>query len=744
MNPEIEKEHPKTRSYLSQIGLEENSIISILNYIGLYLILLLAIEDSSLHPLFSPFFYGIFGAILLVRLIFIFRGKDKVSHINTSIVFILLSGLILPVAYGLELQNDLPNNNLLIVLPVWLVGIASAASMGLYKRFKMFLVYLSEMLLLPILALYLSPNEPNKTIFMIALALMFIYLVFYSRKNYLVYYQLQQKKAMNENYLNELNKSKKAIEETNDELRKALVKANDATRAKSEFLANMSHEIRTPMNGIIGVVELLQDQESNQDKLNMLRIIDESSISLLNLINDILDFSKMEAGKLQITQESFNLHKTSESIIDRFAIKAFDKGIELMLFIDKNVPSHIISDEHRLSQIVINLLGNAIKFTHEGQVLLHISMDESEGKSYIKFSIEDTGIGIHKEKLDKIFDSFSQADGSTSRKYGGTGLGTTISKRLTELLGGEMCVTSPNENNNINDFPGTIFSLKIPFSVSVETSKTSEKKVGIKKLDNIHALVLDDNKTNLDILRRFLNNWGISNHITSDQDEALQYLMTKHVDLFITDFSMPGRNGLEFLEMALKQLPKDKSFKTILASSDTINTNQTIIKNTAVDILLYKPIKQSMLFNSIQKALSGQLTKKGAIKKAELKKFENASDYKVLLVEDNLINQKVAMKLFQSIGFDAEIAENGKVALEYVNSKDYDIIFMDYQMPIMNGIEATKVIRSWGKDVPIVALTANAMKGDKEKFLEIGMDDYLSKPFKRSELLQVFSKFLSK
>jgi signal transduction histidine kinase/DNA-binding response OmpR family regulator len=744
MSTENNQETANSKSFLTQCGLEENSIISILNYVGLYLILLIAVDDINLHPLFSPYFYGLFGVVLLVRLAFILFGENKESHIKISIVFILISGLILPIGYGLELQNNLPNNNLLIVLPVWLVGIASAASMGLYKRFTMFVIYLTEMLLLPIIPLYLSPYESNKVIFMIALVLMFLYLVFYSRKNYLMHIQLQKEKASNEAYVEELNQNKKKIEEANSDLREALYKANEATKAKSEFLANMSHEIRTPMNGIIGVVELLQDQETNQDKLNMLRIIDESSISLLNLINDILDFSKMEAGKLVINQESFNLHKLLESIIDRFAIKAFDKGIELMLFIDRNVPVNIISDEHRLSQIIINLLGNAIKFTHEGQVLLHVSVYDLEDSNTLKFSIEDTGIGIEKDKLEKIFDSFSQADGSTSRKYGGTGLGTTISKRLTELLEGKMCVDSPNPNNDINDFPGTVFSFQVPLQKSNLDETQFEKKIESNKLDNIHVLVLDDNPTNLTILEKFLENWGLSYHTTSDQDEALSYLLTKEVDLFITDFSMPERNGLEFLDLVNQKLSKKKSFKTILASSDTVNTNHKIIEDTSVDVLLYKPIKQSMLFNSIQKALSGQLTKKGSIKKAEFKKFENAEEYKLLLVEDNLINQKVAVKLFQSMGFEVEIAENGKIALEYVTSKDYDIIFMDYQMPVMNGIEATKIIRSWGKDIPIVALTANAMKGDREKFIEAGMNEYLSKPFKRSELLQVLNDVLKK
>lgn len=722
---------------------EENSYISIFNYIVLYLIPIMAIDTPSKHPLYSPYIYISLSLILIVRIILILLDYSNKTIIQLSSLMLILSGLIFPIAYYLELNAGIENNNLLIVLPLWLIGVTSAASMGLYKRRKVLLIYQIEMLLLPLIFLILSPDEPNRIIFGLALIFMFLYLSYYSKKNYIIYNQLIKEKKLNESYTQEIILNKQNIEKANKELKLALSRANEATKAKSEFLANMSHEIRTPMNGIIGVVELLQDKEENPDKLNMLKIIEDSSSTLLNLINDILDFSKIEAGKFIINSETIHLSKLLESIIDRFAIKAFDKKIELMIFVEKDVPAFVVGDEHRLSQIIVNLLSNSVKFTEEGQVLLHVSLlEDKEQKVEIKFSIEDTGIGIADDKLNKIFESFIQEDESTSRRFGGTGLGTTISKRLTELMDGEMCVKSPNPNNTVNKNRGTVFSFRIPF-------RKAENENQVAKLDDLPVLgilkviSLDDNLTNLTIIDHSLKNWGIESYCTQNHEDARDYIEKENPDLLISDFSMPDLNGLEFITKMRALYPNHK-FKTILASSDTVNTNQQIAQDYGIDVLLYKPLKQSDLFNGIQRALSGKLIKSHSKARQEVKVIEGSDKYQILLVEDNLINQKVAYKLFQSLGFEIEIAENGKIALEYVLNKNYDLIFMDYQMPVLNGIEATKILRSWKYEVPIIALTANAMKGDREKFIEAGMNDYLSKPFKRSELQQLINQYLKK
>ncbi|MBN2745877.1 MAG: response regulator [Bacteroidales bacterium] len=740
-SPTFTQRDSKSARFLHQAGLEENSHVSVFNYFLLYLIPILVIENPSTHPTYSLYLSIPFLIVLFFRFLLILFGKDNPMTKNLSKTLIVISGSFFPIAYYLEIQANIVDNNLLIILPIWLIGIASAAAMGLYKRYNTLIAYLLVMLLLPAIFLLFSPDAPYRLIFISALLLLTIYLLFYSRKNFLIFEQLLKEKKLKEEYNNKLTESKKVIEDSNIELKKALEKATTATKAKSDFLANMSHEIRTPMNGIIGVVELLQDKETDVDKLNMLRIIEESSNSLLNLINDILDFSKIEAGKFVINYEPFNLQRALESIIDRFALKAYDKNIELMIFNEKNVPNWLIGDEHRLSQIIINLLGNAIKFTDEGQVLLHVQVQNITKDSVnIKFSIEDTGIGIAEDKLQLIFESFIQEDSSTSRKYGGTGLGTTISKKLTELMNGQMCVKSPNPNNNINSNRGTVFSFQIPFKIPEHVIEEQQPKE-LPELKNISVLVLDDNSTNLTIISQSLDNWGIFNSTTSSHQEAFGIIGNQNVDLIISDFSMPEMTGIDFL-VKCRSLYPDKKFKTILASSDTINTNQTIINENGIDVLLYKPIKQSDLYNAIQKALSGKISVSRQKKNIEIQTIKNASKYRILLVEDNLINQKVAVKLFESVGISAEVAENGKEALDLVLKNEYDIIFMDYQMPVMNGIEATKALREWKIDIPIIALTANAMKGDREKFILAGMNDYLSKPFKRSELLDILLKYL--
>ncbi|OIP02676.1 MAG: hypothetical protein AUJ98_00540 [Bacteroidetes bacterium CG2_30_33_31] len=725
---------------LYQKGFEENSIISILTYMVLYLILTFAVQNTEGNPIFMAGIYIPYFAILIVRLIMIFFSKVNNSAIITSVILILLTGIFWPMLYIIEVYQNIPNDKLLIVLAVWIVGISSAASMALFKRYKLLVFYLAEMLLIPFVILIIHPVDFSVP-FSIAFFLLFLYMAYYSRKNYIMHHQLIHEKIRNEEYSKDLLISQQNLHTSNIELRLALTRAKEATKAKSEFLANMSHEIRTPMNGIVGVVELLQGQENNEENISLLKIIDDSAQSLLGLINDILDFSKIEAGKLEIIKDDFNIQKLTESIIDRYAFKTFNKGVELIFFIDKDVPLNLVGDDNRINQVITNLLGNSIKFTSNGQIFLNITkVESSETDVVLKFSIEDTGIGIAKEKLDKIFESFTQEDGSTSRKYGGTGLGTTISKMLVELMGGQIWAKSPNPNNVVNNLPGSIFEFTIPFKISKKIENKPDSQPDFSKLS---IIVLDDNNTNLKIISLILNQWNIRHFVTNNQDDAFAYIKENRPDIILSDYSMPESNGLEFIARLRQNIP-DLKLKTILLSSDNVNVNKKIADENGIDFLLYKPIKQSSLYNSILKALDKQIIKNSDTPRLKLEKIAYAENYKILLVEDNLINQKVAYRIFQSLGFEIEIAENGKVAIEYVLQKSYDLIFMDYQMPVMNGIEATIAIRKWKIETPIIALTANAMKGDKELFLSSGMNDYISKPFKISELLELLNKYLLK
>ena len=734
------KKHNRVSPFF-QVGFEENSIMSVFTYVLLYILLFFTVPDTSIHPAFKPYFYIPFAILMFLRIIIILFAGESKSIFKVTFVLVLSTGIYFPTLYISEIYAAIPDSNLMIVLPIWIIGIVSAATMALYKRYVMLMIFIVEMLITPMVFLLINPETSNSIIFSLAFGLMFLYMAIYARKNNRIYVELVDEKKRNQENAIELELNKQVLENTNRELMDALDTANEATKAKSEFLANMSHEIRTPMNGIIGVVELLQNQEGNADKLNLMNIIDSSAQSLLALINDILDFSKIEAGKLIITQQEFDINNLVESVIDRFALKAFNKNIELLFYIEEDVPSFLVGDDGRINQVITNLLGNAVKFTEEGQIYLHVKViKKTKTEVELKFSIEDTGIGIADNKINKIFDSFIQEDGSTSRKFGGTGLGTTISKKLVELMGGKIWASSPNIHNKTNQNRGSIFTFTL--SCKINTKYKNNQSQIVPDLQNIKVVVLDDNSTNLKIISLFLDKWKINYKTSSNQDDVYTYIKENQPDLLISDYSMPEMNGIDFINKVKKEIGMPK-MKTILASSDNVNTNLEIIKTNNINGLIYKPLKQSELFNLIQKVFSNEPINIKKNPKQNVKKIENANEYKILLVEDNLINQRVAFRILQSMGFEIEIAENGKVALEYILEKTYDLIFMDYQMPVMNGIEATEAIRNWKIKTPIIALTANAMKGDKELFIAAGMDDYISKPFKSAELLSVLNKYLT-
>lgn len=724
---------------MHQRGFEENSFLSILTYLFLYLILFLIKDESNDHPIFSLGVAISYYILLSLRVLLYIFAPKKALFTNLSIALILMTGLFWPLFLYIEVHAAIPDNQYLIVLPIWIVGITSAASMALFKRYYLLLTFLAEMLILSLIITITNPVEFNFP-FALAYILLFGFMSYYSKKNYDMHNQLLNEKKRNEEYAADIAHNKRNLEIANEELQVALERSHEATKAKSEFLANMSHEIRTPMNGIIGVVEILQNNDMSEDNQNLLKIVDESANSLMGLINDILDFSKIEAGKLEISEIEFELSPLIESIVDRFAVKAFDKGIELIFYVDPDVPDKLIGDDKRINQIITNLLGNALKFTESGQVYLHVSLVDSDSNTAtVNFSVEDTGIGISPEKISKIFESFTQEDSSTSRRFGGTGLGTTISKMLVELMGGKIWVVSPNTNNKTNQNPGSIFKFNLPLKINNIQKQIREKRM--PELDKISLIVLDDNPTNLKIISMNLERWGIKHFTTTSFETAYQYIQKNNPNILLTDFSMPNINGYEVVRKIKNEI-NPPNLKYILFSSDTINVNRKSANLIGIDDLLYKPLKSSTLYNSILKVMEMEKKMEKKTSRIKIKQIPNAKDFKVLLVEDNLINQKVAHRLFTELGFEIEIAENGKIALEYLLQKSYDIIFMDYQMPVMNGIEATKALRQWKIETPVIALTANAMKGDREKFLDAGMNDYISKPFKIGDLINVLNTYL--
>ncbi len=507
----------------------------------------------------------------------------------------------------------------------------------------------------------------------------------------------------------------------------------EANKAKSEFLANMSHEIRTPMNGIIGAAELLSKTRLTKEQTNVITIISRSCENLLGIINDILDFSKIEAGKMKIETYTFNIRSTIDYLLDQMSIKTNEKGVELMGTVEETIPNVLIGDEGRLIQILVNLMGNAVKFTKEGEVVLKVEVEKQIGSNItLHFMVEDSGIGIPKDKLEKIFESFTQADGSTTRKFGGTGLGTSISKMLTELMGGKIWVESPNPNFAWSEeSPGSVFHFTLPFVIEKNQAAFELKS---EKFSNIKTLIVDNHKTNLLLLKKTLNNWDIPSETISDEKSAIDLLKkTKGFNLVIIDTHVFANVDSSFISDIKKARRK---IKTILFAAD--NKWKEQISLEGVDYVLQKPIQHLELFKAIEKLFTDE------DEKEKVKLGDLVVNKRALLVEDNIINQKIAEKMLSSIGLKTVIAVNGQEAIDLIESDEtgFDLIFMDVQMPVLNGLDATAKLREMNIETPIIAMTANALKGDKEICLNAGMNDYVGKPVKMNDLEDVLLKWL--
>ncbi len=530
--------------------------------------------------------------------------------------------------------------------------------------------------------------------------------------------------------------------------------AESATLAKSEFLANMSHEIRTPMNGVIGMLDLLSATPLNVEQRDFSLTAQQSADSLLFLINDILDFSKIEAGMMTLETIDFNLGITMDSFSDLMGMKAYDKGLEFACLVESDVPSHINGDPGRLRQILTNLAGNAIKFTVKGEIFIRVSVKEktSEGVELL-FSVKDTGIGIPGNKLPFLFDSFTQVDASTTRKYGGTGLGLAISKQLVNLMDGRIGVESlPGR--------GTTFSFTASFGLSEKTTSLAELPADIQ---GIKVLVVDDNPMNQTVFTSFLKSMNCNCHCVDSGRKALDMLEDaageKAFDVVLIDFQMPEMSGRDLG----KKIRENKAFNSlplVMLSSAAVRGDAAILQEIGFQGFLTKPVKKARLADCIRavihtdpnhpgedlSASSRPMVTRFTLDELRQQQKECFSFNKhVLLVEDNKINRKVAMKMLEAMGHKVSIVQNGQEAVEAVEShpSEYDIILMDIQMPVMGGEEATRRIRVIEEQAPfrtpIIALTANAMKGDRERFLAAGMDDYISKPVKREDLIRAFS-----
>ena len=537
------------------------------------------------------------------------------------------------------------------------------------------------------------------------------------------------------------------LSKTNRDLLAARITAEAAVRAKSEFLANMSHEIRTPMNGVIAMSSLLLETPLTNEQRGYVETVYASSESLLTIINDILDFSKIESGNLELECIPFDLGTCVEDAVDLLASRAAEKNIELAFDIEGGIPAKLMGDSTRIRQVLVNLVGNGVKFTQQGEVVVNVrstsspdNLDDADQTWLLHFSVRDTGIGIPPDRMSRMFKAFSQADASTTRQYGGTGLGLAISKRLVELMGGKLWVESVANK-------GSTFNFSIPFLPAPKTVRPVSQSPA-PELKQARVLIVDDNLTNCRILKLQTAKWGMIPTTAQSGAEALARLSAgEGFDVAILDMQMPAMDGV-MLANEIRKLPAHAQLPIVLLTSMGIRADAPEVAGAKLAAFLNKPVKPGKLREALIHIVSGSKATSSQARPAAGKKLDPTLaarlPLRIMVCDDNVINQKVAQRILAQMGYQASVTNNGREAVDALERERFDLVFMDLQMPELNGLEATQAIRerqqqtsqfpNFTPPVIVIAMTASAMVGDRDKCLACGMDDYISKPVRPEDV----------